>query len=182
MERRSGVWLAVRGVAAIIFGVLAVLWPGLTILALALLFGAFALVDGVSMLIDAFRGQRSGAQRAAYGLGGVLGVGAGLVTLLWPGITALVLVIMVGAWALVTGALDIWAATVVRPGWLLILVGALSLIAGVLILLRPGAGALAIATVIGVYAIITGVLLLVETWRLHRSRAEPTNRPAAAGI
>jgi uncharacterized membrane protein HdeD (DUF308 family) len=181
MERRAEVWLAVRGVVAIVFGVLAIIWPGLTILALALLFGAYVLIDGVGMLIDAFRGRRTGAQRAAYLLRALLGIGVGVITLVWPGITAFVLVIMVGAWAVVTGAIGIWAASVARPGWLLVLVGVLSLIAGVLILVRPNIGAVAIAQVIGIYAIIAGVLMLIETWRLHRA-TQPTNRPAAAGI
>jgi uncharacterized membrane protein HdeD (DUF308 family) len=183
MDRRYRIWLAVRGVAAIIFGILAVIWPGLTIVALALLFGVFALVDGVSMLIDAFRGRRSGGQRTAYAIGGVLGIGAGLLTMLWPGITALVLVTLIGAWAFVTGVLDIWAAAAApaRPGWLLVLVGILSLIAGALIVIRPAVGAIAIARVIGFYAIITGVLMLIEMWRLSRDLREPTARPAPAG-
>src|SRR2546430_1954167 len=147
---RLSTWLAVRGVIAILFGLVALIWPDLTIVALALLFGAYALIDGASMVIDGFRGDRTGGQRAAYLIGGLLGVAAGVVTLLWPGITALVLVIMVGAWALVTGILDILAATQIRGGWLLVLVGTLSLLAGVLILFRPGAGAIAIAQVIGI--------------------------------
>jgi uncharacterized membrane protein HdeD (DUF308 family) len=183
MERRYRVWLAVRGVAAIVFGILAVFWPKVTILALALLFGAYALVDGTGMLIDAFRAGRTGGQRAAYAIGGVLGVGAGLVTLFWPKITVLVLVVLIGVWALVTGIFDIMAAAAVpaRPGWLLVLVGVLSLIAGVLVLIRPDVGAIAIAQVIGIYAIITGVLLLVETWRSSRGGPATTTRPAPAG-
>ena len=184
MERRAEVWLTIRGVVAIVFGVLAIIWPGLTILALALLFGAFALVDGIAMLIQAVRGRRPGPQRAAYLLGALLGVGAGVITLVWPGITAFVLVVLVGAWAVITGVLNIWAATatVTRRGWLLVLVGALSLIAGILILVRPRAGAVALALVIGIYAIIAGVLMLIEAWRVHREHGHPTNQPASAGI
>jgi uncharacterized membrane protein HdeD (DUF308 family) len=183
MERRSEVWLTVRGVVAIVFGVLAIVWPGLTILVLAVLFGAFALVDGIGMLVEAFRGERTGAQRTAYLLGALLGLAAGVITLVWPHITAFILVLLVGAWAVVTGVFNLWAATVARRGWLLILAGALSLVAGLLILIRPGAGAVALALVIGVYAIIAGVLMLIEAWRVHRTHAHPTNQPAsAAGI
>jgi len=191
MERRSGVWLAVRGVAAILFGILALIWPGLTILALALLFGVYALIDGVGMLIDAFRGQRTGGmvrhwyrrlaatrdrpeRRRIHRARAINLVGAL--------VTALVLVIMVGAWAVVTGVLDIWAASVVRPGWLLVLVGVLSLLAGVLILIRPGIGAVALALVIGIYSIMAGVLMLVETWRLYRAPPQRTDRTAPVGI
>jgi uncharacterized membrane protein HdeD (DUF308 family) len=182
MERSFRVWLAIRGVAAIVFGIVALFWPSVTILALALLFGVYALVDGIGMVIDAFRGRRTGGQRAGYAIGGALGVVAGLITLFWPGITALVLVVMIGAWALVTGILEIWAAvaTPVGPGWMLVLVGILSLVAGVLILVRPDVGAIAIARVIGIYAIITGVLMLVESWRLSRGGATRA-RPAPAG-
>jgi uncharacterized membrane protein HdeD (DUF308 family) len=177
---RLSTWLAIRGVIAILFGLLALFWPSVTILALALLFGAYALVDGVGMVFDAFRGERTGGQRAAYLIGGLLGVAAGAVTLFWPGITALVLVILVGVWAVVTGILDIVAATQLRGAWLLILVGVLSLLAGVLILFRPDAGAIVIAQVIGIYAIISGVLMLMELYRIRRARST-TNRAAAAG-
>lgn len=173
-------WLAIRGVVAILFGLLALFWPQVTILALALLFGAYALVDGVGMLLNAFRWDRTGAQRAAYVLGGILGVGAGVVTLFWPHITALVLVVMIGAWALVTGIVEILAAARFRGGWLLVLVGVLSLLAGILLLVRPDAGAIAIAQVIGIYAIISGVLILIELFRLRREH-NATNRPAGAG-
>jgi uncharacterized membrane protein HdeD (DUF308 family) len=179
--RTSGTWLAVRGVIAIGFGVAALIWPGVTILALALLFGAYVLIDGIGMLIDAFRGHRSGGQRAAYAIAGLLGVIAGLVTLVWPGITALVLVILVGAWAVVTGVLGVLAATRIPGSWPLIVLGVLSIVAGVLILFRPRAGAFAIAAVIGIYAIIAGVLMLAELWRSRHARPT-TNRAAPAGI
>jgi uncharacterized membrane protein HdeD (DUF308 family) len=175
--------LAIRGVAAIVFGILAVLWPGVTVLALALLFGAYALVDGVGMLIASVRRRADRRQRVAYLLSGLLGLVVGLVTLFWPGITALVLVVWIGVWALVTGLLDIWAAARRRRHWLVAVVGVLSILAGLLVLVRPGVGALAIAQVIGVYAIISGVLMLAQTWRLRRSPRPRTapGRPAPAG-
>lgn len=175
----SGTWLAVRGILAILFGILALVWPGLTILALAILFGVYALVNGIDMIADGFRGHRSGGQRAAYAIGGALGVVAGLVTLFWPGITALALVILVGLWAVVTGVLDIVAATRIPGSWPLVLLGFLSVVAGFLVLARPRAGAYAIAVVVGVYAIIAGVLMLAELWRDRRTRT--SGRPAPAG-
>ena len=96
--------------------------------------------------------HRTGAQRTAYVLEGILGVGAGVVTLFWPHVTALVLVVMIGIWALVTGIVEILAATRVGGGWLLVVVGVLSLLAGILLLVRPAAGAIAIAQVIGIVA------------------------------
>jgi uncharacterized membrane protein HdeD (DUF308 family) len=178
MDRKYAAWLVVRGGVAVIFGLLAIVWPRLTALVLALLFGAYALVDGVGMLIESFRLHGATNRRAAYLIAGLVGAAVGILTLTWPGVTALVLVVMIGIWAIVTGALDIWAATQRRGDWMLALVGVLSLIAGVLLLLRPGVGAIAIAQVIGVYALVSGVLILVDVWRAWRS---PGQRPAPAG-
>jgi uncharacterized membrane protein HdeD (DUF308 family) len=177
----SVTWLAVRGIAAILFGILALVWPGLTILALAILFGAYALVNGIFMVIDAFRGHRTGAQRAAYAVAGGLGVAAGLVTLLWPHITVLALVVLVGLWAVVTGIFDIVAATRIPGSWPLILLGLLSVAAGILVLFRPAAGAYAIALVIGIYAIVGGGLMLAELWRNRHARPTGHDRTAPAG-
>jgi uncharacterized membrane protein HdeD (DUF308 family) len=98
----------------------------------------------------------------------VLSVVAGIVAVVWPHVTALILVVLIGAWAVVTGALAIVAATQEPNGWLPIAVGVASVLAGVLILVNPRAGAFALALVIGVYAIAAGVLMLAESWRLSR--------------
>jgi uncharacterized membrane protein HdeD (DUF308 family) len=169
MDVRGDTWLLVlRGVVAIVFGALAIVWPGLTILVLALLFAAYVLVDGLVTVVLAFRHGQDAPRRVARVLIGLLSVAAGVVALVWPGITALVLVVLVGAWAVVTGLLEIFAASRAAAGWWSIVVGIASLAAGVLILANPRAGAYAIALVIGVYAIIAGVLLLAQAWRLHR--------------
>jgi uncharacterized membrane protein HdeD (DUF308 family) len=179
---RYGWLLVLRGVAAVVFGVLAVVWPGLTVLALALLFGAYALVDGIGMIIGSFRRSGPRQQRIAHLIAGLFGMAVGVLTLVWPGITALVLVVMVGVWAIAIGALDLWGGTRRGGHWLLAVIGALSVIAGVLILLRPDVGALAIAQVIGVYAIIAGALTLAEGWRLRREvSGRPMGRVAHAG-
>ncbi|HKT04542.1 MAG TPA: DUF308 domain-containing protein [Rugosimonospora sp.] len=168
MENRHYGWLlALRGVIAIAFGFLALLWPGITLLALAVLFGAYALVDGVGMLVNYFRRRATGRYRAAHVVAGAAAVIAGILALLWPGITALALALVVGLWAVVVGGLDIIAATSGRGEWWVALVGALTVVAGVLILLRPAVSALAIAQIIGVYAIVVGILRLAETWRLY---------------
>jgi uncharacterized membrane protein HdeD (DUF308 family) len=174
--------LALRGVVAIVFGVMAVLLPGITVVALAILFGAYALVNGVITMVAAFRRQQDAARRVAQVLAGLLGVAAGIVALVWPGITALALVVVVGAWALVTGALEIWAATRIPGQWMPLVVGAVSMVVGLLILLRPGVGAVALALTVGVYAIAAGVLMLAESWHLHRElTGRPTDRMAPAG-
>jgi uncharacterized membrane protein HdeD (DUF308 family) len=174
--------LAVRGLAALLFGALAVIWPGVTLVALAILFGAYALVTGVITMIEAFRRPQDAARRTAQVIAGVLGVLAGIVALVWPGVTALVLVVLFGAWAVVTGAMEIWAATRLPGQWLTLVTGALTMIVGVLVLMRPVIGAVALALTIGVYAIAVGVLMLVESWRVHRSLTTgPRGRMAPAG-
>jgi uncharacterized membrane protein HdeD (DUF308 family) len=180
---KYGWFLALRGVLAIAFGFVALLWPGITALALAVLFGAWALVDGVGMLVAFFRRRTTGRYRGAHLVAGVAALGAGIITLLWPGITVLALVVLIGAWAIVVGALEIVAATEGRSEWYEGLIGGLSIVAGVLILLRPGISALAMAQIIGVFAIVIGVLRLAETWRLYRSAHRPhhTDRMAPAG-
>jgi len=174
MEHRGTFMLGLRGVLAIVFGIVALIWPGLTALALAIVFGVYAIVDGGGWLIGAFRRtedtvHRDGAQRAILGIAGALGIVFGIAALVWPGITAMVLAIVVGVWAVVTGAIGVWLATQLHGQWLLGLVGALSIVAGLLILLRPAAGAVALAWIIGVYAIVAGVLMLAATWQLSHS-------------
>jgi uncharacterized membrane protein HdeD (DUF308 family) len=184
MENRHYGWfLAVRGVLAIVFGFLALLWPGITAIALAVLFGAFVLVDGIGMLVAFFRRRTTGRYRGAHLVAGMGAVAAGIITLLWPGITVLALMVLIGVWAIVIGALEIVAATEGRSEWYEGLIGGLSIVAGVLILLRPGISALAMAQIIGVFAIVIGVLRLAETWHLYRSAHRPrrTDRMAPAG-
>jgi uncharacterized membrane protein HdeD (DUF308 family) len=183
VEKRQVWMLGIRGVLAIVFGIVALFWPGVTALALAIVFGAYAIVDGIGMLIAAFRRHGDTAQRVLRAVAGVLGIALGLAALVWPGITAMILAVLIGAWAVITGALDVWLATQVRGQWLLGAVGVVSVIAGVLILVRPAAGAVAIAWAIGLYALVAGVLMLAATWQLtHEPSNRGRNRPAPAGI
>ncbi|HEY3708903.1 MAG TPA: HdeD family acid-resistance protein [Amycolatopsis sp.] len=177
--RRAWPLVAARGAFAVLFGILTLVWPGVTVLALAIVFGVYALFDGISAIVQAFR-PGDGAQRAAYGLLGVLGVIAGVLALVWPGTTVLVLATLVGAWAVVTGIAEIVAAVRLRKQItgeaFLIVAGALSVVAGVLVLVHPIAGVLGIAVLIGIYAVLYGVMLVVLAFRL---RGLP--EPAASG-
>jgi uncharacterized membrane protein HdeD (DUF308 family) len=147
------------------------------VIALALLFGVFAVVTGIEQIVHALRpapapsnpvtGFADGpGPRAARAVAGVAGLVLGVAVLVWPGITAVVLAIMVGVWAVVTGLGDLWLATRQHGGWSLALIGALAIVAGLFIMVRPAAGAVAIAWAIGVYAIVSGVLLLVAAYQL----------------
>jgi uncharacterized membrane protein HdeD (DUF308 family) len=166
--------LAVRGALAVLFGLLALIWPGITVLALVLLFGAYALVDGVLALYTALfdRGRLGGRGAGWLVLEGVAGVLAAIGAFVWPGITALVLLYLIAAWALVTGVAEIVAAIRLRREiegeWLLILSGALSILFGVLAFLFPRAGALALVWLIAAYAIAFGVVMVILAFRLRR--------------
>lgn len=163
--------LALRGVLAIVFGVLAALMPGITLFALVLLFGSYAIVDGGFAVVAAIRRQGTDGPSWALLLEGVIGIAAGVVTFVFPGLSALALVYLIGAWAIVTGVLEIFAAVRLRRQiqgeWWLVATGVLSIIFGGLILVRPGAGALALVLWIGAYAIVFGILLLALAFRLR---------------
>jgi uncharacterized membrane protein HdeD (DUF308 family) len=169
LGRRLSVLLGVRGLLAVVFGVLVLAWPGITVLALAFVFAAYVLADGLGMILSGV-GARGG-RRWSYLLGGVVGLIAGLAAMFWPGVTVLVLVLWAGAWAVVTGVLEI-AAAVRREGsvrWLIALAGVLSIVAGLFILIWPGIGALALATVLGIYALAAGVSYFWAAWQVHRA-------------
>jgi len=164
--------LLLRGIAAIVFGVLAFIWPGLTLLTLVILYGVFAIFDGVLALAAAFGRTGPDVPKWWLVLTAILGIGAGLITLFWPGITALVLIIFIGAWAIVRGIMEIIAAIQLRREiqgeWLLILAGALSVLFGLGVLIYPGAGAVALAWLIGIYAIAIGVVMVMLAIRLRK--------------
>src|SRR5262249_55456434 len=162
--------LALRGVIAVLFGVAAFVWPGITLEVLILFFGAWALVDGIFAIVAAIRGQ-TGQPRWLLVLEGIVGILVALVAFIAPGAVALAFVFLIGAWALVTGILEIATAIYLRKEiqneWLLALSGVLSVIFGVLIAVWPGAGALALIWLIAAYAIVFGILFIVLAFRLR---------------
>jgi uncharacterized membrane protein HdeD (DUF308 family) len=161
-----------RGVIGVAIGILAFAWPGVTIAVLVAIFGVYAVVDGATNLFLGL--TRSGQGRSwAHVLQGIAGIVAGVLTFLWPGVTALALVAFIGAWAIVTGLLEIAAAVrlrrVIKGEWMLALSGALSVCFGVLIFAFPAAGAVSIAWVFGAYAAAAGVVLIGLAVRLRSS-------------
>lgn len=164
-------WVALRGIAAIVFGVLAYAWPGATLATLVAFWGAYALVDGVFALIGGFNMRENGKPMWAMIVVGLLGVAAGVTTFMWPAITALTLVFIIGYWAIATGLFQIIAAIrfrrMIQNEWLLIVSAALSIAFGAVLVARPGEGALALVWLIGSYAIAFGALLIGLSLRLR---------------
>lgn len=162
--------IALRGVFAIIFGILAFIWPGVTLTVLVLFFGAYALVDGLFAIVAALM-NRAGERRGWVLLEGLVGIGAGVLTFVWPDVTALFLLYLIAAWGIITGALEILAAIELRREitneWMLILGGIASVVFGILLILFPGAGALSLIWLIAAYAIVFGVLLVGLSLRLR---------------
>ena len=136
--------LVLRGVFAILFGIAAFLWPGLTLGALVLLFGAYAFVDGVFAIAAALVGRSGGLPWWAMLVEGLIGVAAGIATVVWPGLTALALLYMIAFWSVATGVFEIVAAIRLRKEiqgeWALVLSGVLSVLFGLILVIFPARG------------------------------------------
>lgn len=169
-------WLmAIRGLIAILFGMVAFIAPAITLLTFVYLFGAFAMANGIMSLVVAYKAPK-GSRLGGLIFGGVLGIIAGALAFLMPGITALGLVILIGAWAIATGVMEIVAAVklrkVITNEWLLILAGVASVAFGTIVFFVPTAGALALTWWIGAYAILFGVLLIMLSFRMKHWKDE----------
>ena len=170
--------LLLRGIAAVLFGLAALFWPGLTLFVLIVFFGAYALVDGILAIVAGIRGSEG--RRWLLLAEGVLGVLAGLIVLFWPGMTALVLLFVISAWAIFTGLLKLVMAIFFRRevenALLMGLSGVLSVLFGVILAVLPGAGLLSLVWLIGIYALIVGVVLIVLGFRMRGQHAGGSRR------
>jgi uncharacterized membrane protein HdeD (DUF308 family) len=169
---RKNWWLLVlRGIAAILFGISTFIWPNITLAALVILFGVYALVEGIFSIAAGVSGWAlSGRSRWILVLEGLAGVVVGLITFFAPNITAVGLLFYIGAWAVVTGIFEVVAAIqlrqVISDEWLMIFGGILSVAFGVLVFIYPGASALSILWLIGVYAVVFGVAIVALGFRM----------------
>lgn len=164
-------WLFVlQGVIAVLFGLVALVQPAIALDALVLLFAIWALINGVLAVIYSIGAAEAHEPWWPFLLTGLLGIAAGLLTLRWPGITALTLLLIIAYWSILTGILQIVGAVRLRREvqgeWWLILGGIASVVFGVLLVMFPGSGALAVVWLIGIYAIIFGIALLMLGFRL----------------
>jgi uncharacterized membrane protein HdeD (DUF308 family) len=168
LEGFSRNWWTVllRGILTILFGLMAFMMPGVTLLTLAMLYGAYALVDG--MLSIWF-----GANSRTWGLVlfGLVGIAVGIFTLYYPWQTTVALLFMIGFWAIVRGISEIVSAIRLRHEisneWSMGLSGLVSIALGILFFARVGTGALAVAWLIGTYALISGILLVKLALRIR---------------
>lgn len=173
--------IALRGALAILFGLLALFLPGPTVLSLVLLFAAFSFVDGVFAIVGAVRAMMRHDRWGFMLFMGLISIAAAAVALLWPALTVLAFVLIIAAWAIVSGAVILAAAFVAETGrsrlWMAIY-GVLSVIFGVLLVLAPAIGAIVLTWWIGAYAVVAGVSLLVLafTLRSRRSRSDAAAR------
>ena len=163
-------WIVLRGVVAIVFGLLAFSHPGAITLGLILTFGAYAFIGGIAAVVSAVRRERAGASWGALLAEGLLGIGVAAMAVLWPATAALAFVWVIGAWAVATGGLEIATAIKLRKvidhEWTLGLAGGVSIAFGLLMLLRPIVGGLAIVWWLGAYAMVFGILMIVLGFKL----------------
>ena len=163
--------LLLRGLAAITFGILAWLLPEISLAVLVLLFGAYTLAAGILGVWTAIAGRKEHEHWCVLLLWGLTGVGVGILTFLVPGVTALVLLFYIAIWEVATGILEVVVAIRLRKEingeWLLVLGGLASVLFGVIIMARPGAGALALLWLIATYAVIFGVILVILAFKVR---------------
>lgn len=173
--------LLLRGVAAVLFGLAALIWPGLTLAVLIVLFGAYVVVDGVFAIVAGFR-SADGTRRALLLAEGILGILAGLIALLWPGVAAVFLLYVIAFWAIVGGLLRIMGALLLRKEidneWSMAAGGVLSIILGVILAVFPGVGLLSYAWLIGVIALAVGATLIALAFRVRGHRPGGSGRVA----
>jgi uncharacterized membrane protein HdeD (DUF308 family) len=176
-------WLLVlRGVCAIIFGLIALFFPGIALLAFIYIFAAYALVDGIIAVITAI-GERGSLERWGWVLfEGILGILFGIIAFAYPGETALVLLYIIAAWAIITGIMELISAFVIRGfaslEWGLAIAGIVSILFGIILFVHPGAGILSILWLVGIYGIVFGIFLIIRAFRLRSWSSSLTTLPS----
>jgi uncharacterized membrane protein HdeD (DUF308 family) len=167
--------VALRGVFAILFGLIAFGWPGVTLLALVFVFAVYSIADGVFNIVLAVRGARHHERWGLLLINGIFGILVGVAASILPGLTVLAFVLLIAAWALVSGVLALISAfsmTISHGRWLLVFWGIVSILYGVLLIATPLVGALVLTWWLGAYSLIIGITLIVLAFQLRRHRGQ----------
>jgi uncharacterized membrane protein HdeD (DUF308 family) len=176
--------VALRGVLGIVFGVIALVLPGATMLSLVLLFSAYMLVDGTFAIISAVRAARKRKRWGLLTLEGIVNIATGVLAFLWPSLTVLAFVLLVAAWAILSGSLMLGAAFRLSKDhgrWWLVFGGAVSVVYGVLLIIAPLIGAIVLTWWLGAYALVFGAVLLILGLKLRSRRDDPSHAGVARG-
>jgi uncharacterized membrane protein HdeD (DUF308 family) len=184
MFKSTSTSLILLGILAIIAGILAIAWPGVTVLALVLLFAVYAFLDAALEAMRAFSSRTAGP---VFGhlLLALISLAAGAVAVAWPAPTALVLVLVIGIWAVAGGIVEIingfGSGQAAGTRALYILTGLAAGAFGVLLLARPGTGAITLALLFGLFSLIYGISRITLGIQLHQLHAQhqPTQPPSA---
>ncbi|MCW5967002.1 MAG: HdeD family acid-resistance protein [Blastocatellales bacterium] len=158
--------LLIRGILAVLFGIMAFTLPGLKLVTLVLLYGFYSFADGLAAIWVGVQGRAWW-----FVLLGILGMIVGIFTFVYPGITAVALLYLIAVWALFRGVFEIATAIQLRKEinneWMLVIAGILSIIFGAALVANPAAGALAVVWIIGAYAFVFGLMMIVLAFRLR---------------
>jgi uncharacterized membrane protein HdeD (DUF308 family) len=178
--------LLLQGVVSIVFGVLALFWPSAVLATLTVLFGWFALINGVITVVSALGAAVSHQQWGWRFAAGILGVVVGLVVLRWPGETVLTVLLFIGIWVIMTGLTQIIGAIAYRDevrsaGWL-VLEGIVAVLFGVAMLVWPGPGLLTLTLLVGIYAIVHGVVYCVMAFQVRSLGQQLTAPETGSGL
>ena len=164
--------LVLQGILGIAFGVVALLNPGITLVTLALLFGAWALISGISSLAQGWRVAEHRGRSWPFAVSGIVSILAGILAILLPPAAIGGLILFLGAWLVVSGVMEAYAAYEIRREidneWMLAFVGILRAALGALILVAPIVGAILVVTTVGWVAIVSGLFAIGLGWRLRR--------------
>ena len=166
--------IALRGLVAVLFGIAAFVWPGITLWVLVALFGAYALVDGIFAIVESFRRDVVGERWWALLFEGFVGIAIGVLTFMWPRLTAMGLLYLIAFWAIVTGVFEVITAIRLRHEisgeWMMALIGVLSVALGFLLVAFPVAGALSVVLMIGAFVFAMGALMIALGFKLRSMR------------
>lgn len=183
---RNWGWVLASGICRIVFGVVAFVWPQLTLNVLLSLLGAYLLVDGAISIIRALINRSSDSFPWSILLLGLVSLLAGVVTMFWPGWTAMALLYLVAAWAIVAGVIEIVIAIQLRQElsneWLLLALGALSVLFGLLLVIWPSPGILALIWMLALWAVAFGVVEILLALRLRALRNKLGQRLAGTPL